>query len=111
MDLNAADFDKLMRWVGRSAHAAHRKYPRGQRFFDPTTRIFRFNIDPNDYFHIVPGVPGVSPPRAERAIPEAYRAMRAVMDALTAKKIKFKVIRISWGAGGSYVQATFPPKR
>src|SRR4051812_33149135 len=108
MELNDADFTKLVTWLGPKALRTLRKYPDGQRYFNTETRVFRFNIDPHDYFQITPGEVGVREPKIERTIPEAYRAMRDVIEALRARKIHYQIVRVSWAAGGSYIEAILP---
>lgn len=112
MELNESDFTQLVEWLGPKALRTHKRYPRGHRYFNTDTRIFQFNIDPSDYFMIEPGIEGVSPPKVKGTVPEAYRAMRDVIKTLRARKIRFRIIRVSWESGGSYIEATFPhPKK
>ncbi len=110
MELGDKDFTRLMSWLGPAALQTHRTYPRGQRYFDTESRTFRFNIDPNDYFQITPGVEGVSPPKIEGVVRAAYLAMQTVIKATKKKSVKSRIVRISAAGGGSYIEAIFPPK-
>lgn len=108
--LSDSEYTKLVAWLGPKALAAHRKYPRGLRSFDDDTRKFVFNIDPQDYFEIEPGVEYKRAPRPTGVIPEAYKAMQDVLTTLRARRIKHRVVKVSWEAGGSYIEALFPEK-
>ena len=43
-ELSDREFDQLMKWLGPRAHAAHKKYPRGRRYFNTHTRVFSYNF-------------------------------------------------------------------
>lgn len=110
--LNDAEFTKLMKWLGPKAFKAHQKFPNGQRYFDLRTRVFRYNIDPTDYlnYNIEQAKAMMAEGSQLRDVvnPEAYRAMKGVLETLRRRRIKFKMINVSWAAGGSYIEATMP---
>ncbi len=111
-EVNYRDFSRLMQWLGPKAYAAHKKFPDGFRFFDTTTREFRFNIDPKDYLSY--DIEEAKRMMAEGAMlqevvnPVAYRAMKDVIEALRKRNIQFNMTKVPWTEGGSYITATFP---
>jgi hypothetical protein len=110
--LSRKEFDKLMEWFGPKAMAAHRKFPSGHREFDTRTRVMTYNIAPDDYLKV--DVDKAKAMMSEGAQlmdvvnPEAYRAMKDVLEALRKRHIKFKMVNVSWAQGGSYIEAVLP---
>jgi hypothetical protein len=110
--LNRAEFDKLMQWIGPKAYAVHKDFPRGLRKFDTETRVFKFNIDPEDFLAISidEAIPLLQEgtPISEIANPKAYRAMKELLGALKKRRIRYKIVKMRWREGGSYIQAELP---
>ncbi len=111
-ELRKDEFDKLVQWIGPKAHSAHRKFPRGRRVFDTRTRIFLFNIDPADYLRY--NIEAAKAKMQQGATladvvnPEAYAAMRGVLEDMKRRRFKFRMVNVSWADGGSYVEAILP---
>ena len=110
--LAEAEFTKLMKWMGPKALAAHKKFPRGRREFDTRTRVFRFNIAPEDYLTVPVEEAKARMREGEGFLDvvneEAYHAVMSVLDALRKRRIKFKMVKVPWDRGGSYAEAVLP---
>lgn len=113
--LSNVEFDQLMKWLGPKAYEAHQKFPKGVRFFNTTSRVFKFNITPEDYlkFSISETKEMLAGGATIKDIvnPVAYKAMEGVFNTLRKRKIPYKLVKVPLTDGGSYIQAKMPQKK
>jgi hypothetical protein len=111
-ELSSREFETLMRWLGPKAYTAHKQYPEGRRYFDTRTRVFAFNISPEDYlaYDIDTARRMMDGGAKLRDVvnPRAYAAMRDVIGELKKRNVKFRLEKRAWTKGGSFIVAKLP---